>query len=58
MSKLLGEREVWNAAFLDLVPQNYPCAVQARPSKSVKVVIKARSELKDREEFSRERRRP
>ena len=35
------------------MPQNYPCAVQARPSKSVKVVIKARSELKDREEFSR-----
>ena len=49
-------REVWNAAFLDLVPQNYPRQgrlVQGGPSKSVKVVIKARSEVKDREEFFR-----
>ena len=50
------EREGWNADFLDLVAQNYLLGllVQGGPSKSVKVVIKARSEVKDREEFSRE----
>ena len=41
---------------MDLVAQNYLLGllVQGGPSKSVKVVIKARSEVKDREEFSRE----
>ena len=47
-----------NAAFLDRVPQNYPRRVvvvqKGGPCKSVKVVIKARSEVKDRGEFSRE----
>ena len=49
-------REGWNADFLDLVAQNYLLGllVQGGPSKSVKVVIKASSEVKDREEFSRE----
>ena len=49
-------REGWNADVLDLVAQNYLLGllVQGGPRKSVKVVIKARSEVKDREEFSRE----
>ena len=51
-----------NAVFLDRrrVPQNYPrrrvavVVQKGGPCKSVKVVIKARSEVKDRGEFSRE----
>ena len=51
-----------NAVFLDRrrVPQNYPrwrvvvVVQKGGPCKSVKVVIKPGSEVKDREEFSRE----